>query len=231
MKANRLVLLAVAGTSVLALSGCAAQSGTSAAQVGKDTVSTSDVSFLTRMQCDALDRAAKDPAQASQVQLLPTRLVQADMVNALVQADLNHQLALKLGTGYDRATYRSVMDQFEPVVQKAPAADQARFRDLVGSFYRGQLQVYEIATKVLAAQGVTQATQQQLQGAIASLQDAFRSRTTVKINPVYGADKSGAAGAIDPSLSVAVSSFAKQAAAATPPAAYLASLPADQKCG
>ncbi len=230
MKANRLVLLAVAGTSLLALSGCA-QSGTSAAQVGADTVSTSDVSFLTRMQCEALDRAAKDPAQASQVQVLPTRLVQADMVNALVQADLNHQLALKLGTAYDRATYRSVMDQFEPVVLKAPAADQARFRDLVGSFYRGQLQVYAIATRVLTAQGVAQPTQQQLQAAVGALQDAYRTRTTVKIDPVYGADKKGAAGAIDPSLSVAVSSFAKQSSATNPPASYLASLPANQKCG
>jgi ABC-type sugar transport system substrate-binding protein len=119
LKANRLVLLAVAGASMLSLSGCA-QSGSSAAQIGNVTLSTSDVSFLTRMQCQALDRAAKDPAQAAQVQVLPTRLVQADMVNALVQAELNHQLALKLGTAYDRATYRSVMDQFEPVVLKAP---------------------------------------------------------------------------------------------------------------
>ncbi|MCW2756039.1 MAG: hypothetical protein JWQ32_3450 [Marmoricola sp.] len=230
MKAKRLVLLAVASSSVLTLSGCA-QSGSSAAQVGGDTVSTSDVSFLTRMQCDALDRAAKDPAQASQVQALPTRLVQADMVNALVQAQLNHQLALKLGTAYDRATYRSVMDQFEPVVLKAPAADQARFRDLVGSFYRGQLQVYAIATRLLAAQGLTQPTQNQLQSAVGSLQDAMRKKTSVKINPVYGPDKNGAAGAVDPSLSVAVSSFAKQSSAATPPASYIASLPSNQKCG
>ncbi|MCW2854399.1 MAG: hypothetical protein JWR52_14 [Marmoricola sp.] len=230
MKANRLVLLAVASASILTLSGCA-QSGTSAAQVGSDTVSTSDVSFLTRMQCDALDRAAKDPASASQVQTEPTRLVQADMVNALVQAQLNHQLALKLGTDYDRTTYRSVMDQFEPVVLKAPAADQARFRNLVGSFYRGQLQVYAIATKLLAAQGLTQPTQTQLQSAVGSLQDAMRKKTPVKINPVYGPDKNGAAGAVDPSLSVAVSSFAKQSSAATPPASYVASLPGNQKCG
>lgn len=230
MKPNRLVLLATAGASMLVLSGCA-QSGTSAAQVGAVTVSTSDVTFLTRMQCDALNQAAKDPAQASQVQTLPTRLVQADMVNALVQAQLNHQLALQKGAAYDQTTFRSVMSQFEPVVQKAAKADQARFRSLVASFYRGQLQVYAIAAKELAAQGLTQPTQIQLSAAVASLQDSFRKKTGVTINPQYGPDKKGAAGAVDPSLSVAVSSFAKQSSSATPPPSYLAGLPSDEKCG
>ncbi len=230
MKANRLVLLAVAGVATLSLSGCS-ESGGNAAEVGDDVVSTSDVSFLTRMQCDALDSAAKDPAQAAQVQTTSTRLVRAQMVNALVQSTLNAQLADKEGADYDRATYRQVMDQFEPAVQAAPAEDQDRFRDLVGQFYQGQLEIFALAQRELSGQGVQEPTDAQMEATVGALQDQYRKSVTVKINPVYGPDASGVAGVTDPSLSVPVSSFAKQASSSSPAPEFVATLPANLRCG
>jgi peptidyl-prolyl cis-trans isomerase SurA len=229
VKANRLVLLAVAGTSVLALTGCT-QSPTVAARVGDETVSTSDVDFLTRMQCDTLDRAAADPqqAQAGNVQTVPKAQVRTGMVNTLVQTAINRQLAAKQHLGYDRTTLREVMDQFEQVVQTVPAKDRDRFRTMVEDVYRGQLQVYTLAQDELAKLANTQPTQAEVDNAVTAIQERYRKTIDVEVNPVYGA---GASGVSDPSLSVAVSPFAKQAGSARPDATWVTSLPPNQRCG
>jgi len=232
VKANRLVLLAVAGVSVLSLSGCA-QTGNVAARVGDRTVPTSDVDFLARMQCDSLDKAANDPAQAAQggVQMVPTSQVRTSMVNTLVQAELDRQLAAKEHLSYDTTTLRNAMAQFQSVLSSVPAADRDRFRGMVEDIYRGQLQLYTLAQRQLADQGVTKPTQDQVNQAIASIQEKYRKSVDVKVNPLYGADDSGMAGSVDPSLSRPVSSFAKQSTSSRPDARWVGQLPADQRCG
>jgi hypothetical protein len=230
VKVMRLVAVAVAGVATLSLSGCSGTEGGRAAQVGDATVSTSDVDFLTQMQCDALDNAAKNPAQG-QAQTVPTRQVRADMVNALVLSEVNAQLAAEGNASYDKATYRQVMDQFESAVQAAPAEDQDRFRDLVGGFYKGQLQVLALAQEQLASAGVTKPNDDEVAQAVASLQGDYRKGLDISVDPVYGPDAEGNAGVEDPSLSRAVSPFAKQAASAKPTPTWVADLPASQRCG
>jgi hypothetical protein len=235
--AHRLVLLAVAGTSMLALTGCT-QSGNVAARVGDTTVPTSEVDFLTRMQCDSLDKAAENPQQGQAAQTVPTSQIRTNMVNALIQSELNRRLAASKDLSYDTATLRSVMQQFETTVKDVPKKDQDRFRDLVEDVYRGQLQVYTLAQNELGGS----ATQDQVQQAVAKIQDEFRKSVDVDVNPEYGADADGVAGSVDPSLSRAVSSFAKQSRSAPPDQstdpdvsaryeAWVGKLPADQKCG
>jgi hypothetical protein len=229
VKANRLVLLAVAGA-MLALTGCT-QSGNVAAQVGDTTVSTSEVDFLTRIQCGSLDKAAEDPQQGQPVQTVPTSLIRAGMVNTLVQAELNRQFAAREDLTYDRDTLRSVMGQFEATVDQVPEADQDRFREIVEGVYRGQLQIYGLAEYELNAQGVDDPEQAQVEEFVAKIQDDFRKSVDVEVNPEYGADADGVAGTVDPSLSLAVSSFAKQGRAAQPEPDWVNDLPADQRCG
>jgi len=231
VKANRLVLLAVAGTSMLALTGCT-QSGNVAARVGDTTVSTSEVDFLTRMQCDALDKAAEDPSQSQGgAQMVPVAQIRTGMVNTLVESELNRQLARQRHLAYDKTTLRSVMDQFESVVKQAPAKDRDRFRSMVEDVYRGQLQVYTLAQADLAQAGVSKPTQDQVDQAVSKIQADFRKNVDVKVNPQYGADTDGVAGAVDPSLSLAVSSDAKQTRSTRPDPTWIAKLPADQRCG
>src|SRR5689334_3244052 len=152
------------------------------------------------------------------------------MVNALVQQQLNTELAKEQGVTYDRATYRQVMDQFEQTVKQAPAKDQARFRELVGGLYQGQLEVYAIAADQLAAQGVTKPTQDQIETLVTKLQDDFRAKAKISFDPVFGAGKSGVAGSEDNSLSKAVSSFAKASVAGTEDPTWAGKLPTNQKC-
>jgi hypothetical protein len=229
---NRLVLLAVAGTSLLALTGCT-QTGNVAARVGDATVPTSEVDFLARMQCDTLDKAAAEPAQAQQgsVQMVPTSQIRTTMLNTLVQAELNRQIAARDDLSYDSATLRNVMVQFESVVKQVPRADQSRFREVVEDIYRGQLQVYSKAQSELASEGTEEPSQDQVDQAIAAIQAKYRKSVGVDVNPVYGADADGVAGAADPSLSRAVSSFARNSRSAQPDTAWVGKLPADQRCG
>ena len=104
-------------------------------------------------------------------------------------------------------------------------------RDLVGSFYRGQLQVYALATAKLAAGGLAEPTQEIVDEAVNALQADFRKTADVTVNPVYGADDSGVAGTTDPSLSKAVSDYAKDAVSDTPSGPFVDALPAGARCG
>jgi hypothetical protein len=230
VKANRLVLLAVTGTAMLALTGCT-QTGNVAARVGDVTVPTSDVDFLTRMQCDTLDKASADASQAGGAQMVATAQIRTGMVNTLIQSELNRQLAARDHLGYDQATLRSVMQQFESVVSNVPSKDRSRFRDKVEDVYRGQLQVYTLAQSQLATQGVATPSQDQVDQAVAAIQDKFRKTVDIKVNPQYGANDSGVAGSVDPSLSLAVSSFAKASRSSQPDATWVSKLPDDQRCG
>jgi hypothetical protein len=226
VKANRLVLLAVAGVSTLALSGCA-QSGNVAARVGDTTVTMSDVDLLTDQQCDDLDRAAKDPAQAGQTQAVPKATLRAFILNALVDAEVNRQAAASEHLTYDKAALSSAMQRYESSIVKAPAGDRDRYRDLLERVLRGRLQAYDRVRDQLGSQSDNTAVDQ----AITDFETDMRKTVDVKVNPQLGADADGVAGAVDPSLSRAVSSFAKQSTSAQPDAAWVGKLPDAQRCG
>jgi hypothetical protein len=233
VKANRLVLLAVGGASMLALSGCA-QSGNVAASVGDTTVPTSDVDFLTNLQCGILDKAAAK--NLGQVTAVPVSRVRNQWVNALVEAELNRQLAAREDLSYDKATLRSAMDQFEPTLAQAPAKDRSRARDMIEDIYRGQLEVVALAERELSRQGVSEPSDDQIRQAVTKILDAYRKKVDVDINPQYGPGADGIAGSEDASLSRAVSSFAKHArdgssSTTDPDATWVSGLPADQRCG
>jgi hypothetical protein len=232
VKANRLVLLAVGGASVLALSGCA-RSGDVAARVGDTTVSTSDVDLLTKVQCDSLDKEAKNPTQAGQVQPVARATLRTIMVNALVDAEVNRQVASREHLTYDKAQLASAVQRYESTVGNAPAGDRDRYRELIGTILRGQLQAIGQIKDQFTGQ---QPTNDEVQKAIADFEAKMRKRVDIDVNPQYGPDKDGVAGSVDPSLSLAVSSFAKHSrdalsATAQTDATWVNDLPADQRCG
>jgi len=229
VKANRLVLLA-AGTAMLALTGCAPTANV-AARVGDATVTTAEVDFLSRMRCIGLDKTAEDPSQAGNAQMAATAQIRTGMVNTLVQSELNRQLAARDHLTYDKATLRSVLQQYATLVEQVPAEDRDEFSEVLEGIFRGQLEVYTLAQSQFASQGVVNPTQDQVDQAVAAIQDKFRKTVDIEVNPQYGADDTGVAGAVDPSLSLAVSSFAKSSVSATPDATWVSKLPADQRCG
>lgn len=217
---RRAALLVV--VAALALTGCA-RSGQVAATVGDKTIKTSEVDFLTRMQCKAA-AATGQAAAASKAR------VRTDMVNVLVEDEILQAAAADGDGSYDRSTYASVMQQYAPLVDAVPAKDRDRFREFLGGYFRHQLQVREIAARKLSSQGVQNPSEEELAPAVQEIVKRYHDKLHPEINPQFGPDKDGVAGNADSSLSKAVSSFAKQSLKPEPAGSWVSSLPARQRC-
>ena len=109
--------------------------------------------------------------------------------------------------------------------------DRDRFRDMVEDVYRGQLQVYSLAQQQLLAEGKDNPNQTDVDQAISAIEEKYRKTVPVDVNPQYGPDADGVAGKADPSLSLAVSSFAKASRSSQPQSSWIAKLPDNQRCG
>lgn len=227
MKANRLVLLALAGAAAFALTGC--DTGNKAAEVNGTVITTGDVDFATRANCDLYDAANEGGEQG--VQAAPRRAIRASMVGTLIQTELAEQYAAENGVKeFDTATLQQRMSGYEAAAQGLSEEDRERFGELLERVNRAELLVVSTVQKKLVAGGV-EATPEQLQEAITADFGAFVQKADVEVNPVYGADESNQPGAIDPSLSQAVSDFAKQSSAVQPDAIFVDRLPDSQRCG
>ena len=64
-----------------------------------------------------------------------------------------------------------------------------------------------------------------------AVQEDFRKSIDIEINPVYGPGPGDVAGVVDPSLSLAVSDFAKDSSTAPPAPTFIARLPKNLRCG
>jgi hypothetical protein len=93
-----------------------------------------------------------------------------------------------------------------------------------------------LAQRNLASQGVSEPTEDDIRQAVTKAVDDFRKKVDIEVNPAYGPDADDVAGGVDPSLSLAVSSFAKGSrdglsTTADPDASWVGDLPDDQRCG
>lgn len=230
MKAHRLVLAAAAGASVLALTGCA-PTGDVAAEVGKTKISSSDVDFLAKVYCAESNKAAAAGGDASQAQPVTKQSLRASMLTTLLQTEIEAQLGDAAKVPVDQASVTQQLAQYDGVFKATSAADQKRYLGLYRKLFEASSQFQALVTaQATAASPGTQPTTEQLQAVAAQDIAAFVSKTHLEIDPVYGVDKK-LIGSSDPSLSVPVSSFAKKATATQPDAAWIGSLPKNQRCG
>lgn len=210
----------------LALSGCS-QGGGVAARVDGTVIPMSDVDLLTRVQCDSMAAQRGMPGAS----VVPISQVRAQAVNALVEAEINRQLGESLKPAYDTEQYRASLDQLESALGSVEAKDRDATRELITRFYRGQFQLMALAEAELADKGVSKPNDDELRNAEAALQSRFRKGADIRVDPSFGPDSTGVAGQQDPSISVPVSSFAKQAASQSPKPSWVMDLPAGQQCG
>lgn len=231
MKANRLVLLAVAGVSVLSLATGCAPAGDVAVKVGDASVAKSDVEFLTRLQCDGIAKAAQDPAQGGQAQKYPLQLVRGSMVTLLAETEVDKQLVARDNIAADPSLIKTQMSQYDGMFALAPKADQRRYRQMFEAYFTARYQLLQLAVKELAKQGVVQPVEQQVQATAIDLRDKYFKSIKVEVDPAYGV-KSDLSGALaDSSLSIPRSVFAKQSVAEQPDQGFVDALPAKQRCG
>ncbi|MCZ4500465.1 MAG: hypothetical protein JWQ74_3020 [Marmoricola sp.] len=228
MKANRLTLAAVAGVSVLALTGCA-PTGDVAAKIGGATIRSTDVDFLAGVYCAESNKAAA--GGTSQAQPVTKQAVRASMLTMLLETQIESQLGRAAQVPVDQASVTQQLAQYEGTFAATSAADQKRYLALFRKLYEARTQFQALVNAQAAAAGAgDKPSDEQLQAIAAQDFSTFVAKKHVEIDPVYGVDKK-LVGNIDPSLSVALSSFSKKATAAQPDTAWVGALPKNQRCG
>jgi hypothetical protein len=232
VKANRLVRLAAAGASAVALTSAlaaCAPTGDVALKVGKVEYTTADVDLLTKFECTI----AKDPSAGAGV--LSRQSARAFMATVLVGSALDNQIGAKFKVKATAADAASTMEQLDPFIDKAAKGeDRKRLREIIENSIIGQVAVSTIVQQTLGAslgQMDQDQGQQAIQQGVAALRADSVKDIDIDVDPVFGLSDDGLEPAkADPSLSLALSSFAKSATATEVDQAWLDKLPANQRC-
>ncbi len=219
------VLLAAAA---LVTSGCAAQPG-SAAVVGPDRIAASQVDDVAGALCAAQSGSAQ---QSAQPQELASRAARQGALDVLINGALSRQFGASRGLAPDQEQVSSALAANQQTIDALPAASRAVFRDTLRGYAEGQLMLVQVGKEELAKRGVANATDQQAIAAGTQLRNAWVAKNvSVKVDPRFGRFVKGALRAGNGSLSTPVSADAVNGAKAQPPASWVSSLPASQKCG
>ena len=219
------VLLAAAA---LVTSGCAAQPG-SAAVVGSDRIAASQLDDVAGALCAAQSGSAQ---QSAQPQELVSRAARQGALDVLINGALSRQFGASRGVAPDQEQISSALAANQQTIDSIPAASRSVFRDTLRGYAEGQLMLVEIGKAELAKRGTANATDQQAIAAGTQLRNAWVAKhVSVKVDPRYGHFVKGALRAGSGSLSTPVSAAAVNGAKAQPPASWVSSLPASQKCG
>lgn len=228
MWVNRLALLAGAAATAIALTGCT-PTGDTAIKVGRTSYTGSDVDLLTKFECTI----ATDPAAGAAP--LSRQAARGFMASVLVASAIDHEISVKAKVQPTSGDVASTMAQLDPYIDKAAKGkDRTRLRELVETSVLGQVAVGTIVQQTLAQQlsqmDQTQA-QQVVSDGIKQIRASEAKKAKIEVDPVFGLSADGLEpGGSDPSLSTALSSFAKSAASQQPDQAWLDKLPANQKC-
>lgn len=223
MKAKR--LLPVAALSLLVLSGCA-QDPNVAARVQGQAISDHEVDVLSTALC--AERSGSSGAA-------PTSLasVRSSALAALIDSHVDADLAKKNGLTYEPLTLAKQMQQLDTLIAKLPSGDQKLGTTLITDLLRGQLQLQQAVVRQLESSG-QQPTDQNVAAGVQQLESQHVATLSVKVNPRYDFSATSASGDGSQSVSEAVSSEAKSAIGVLQgktETAYVAGLPAAQKCG
>ena len=221
---TRVVPLGLAA--LLLITGCDQSTGT-AARVGSDTISTRDVDLVSKALCE--ERTSQQSAQNDA--RISLALVHKQALTALVDAELSQQYGDKQHAFYDKATLNQQVASIKALIDKLPARDRARTRDLITGIFRGRLMLTQIGQQQLALTGQRATTQDQALTAGLKARAAYDKKTKVELNPRYETDGPGKGGAGSQSLSKSVSTYAKDGSASSQDPTWTAGLPANLRCG
>lgn len=235
MKSSRLTVLAVTGVALFSFSGCA-QTGDVAIKVDDTTYSAKDVDLFTDFQCDYFEDAGRNPEAAGQLPQISRAQARSQVATFLVSTALDARIAEKADAKADPDQVKQTMDSLAPVIKKsAKGEDRERLTSLISEYLDAQLAIQaaivaQIGETTLQQLGQEQANQV-LTDALNTAQAAAAKASDIDIDPVYGLSDDGLQVADDPSLSVRVTKFAKDASAAQATETFLGDLPSSQRCG
>ena len=222
-----LVALLAMGTALL-LSGCGNVPPGTAAVVDGTKISRSDVTELAKAQCAAITEAAKSGQEQSQA--TPRKQVVQQALTLLMDIELSLQYGETEDVAPRPEQVAATYAQIDPLIKTLPD----KYQDFMQSVFQRWAQGRDILTQV----GEKKTGQQpDANNAEALLEAGYQERepwvqkVDIETDPRYGPAGIGWPGGADPSVSKASSDFAKDATKAQPDAAWVSTLPSDQKCG
>lgn len=195
-----------------------------AARVGGETISSADVDTLTKAECTLAGMVGQ------QATAQPVRQRRTAALGQLIDLEI-FQLAAQEGGDYDKAAYAGELARLRQEIAVLPGDVRERTEEIYADYIKGILQLREASLASLAAQGIRQPDQAQLEAELQARYAAAREGVEIEINPAYSPDGRGIPGSQDGSLSVAVSDYAKQAGAAQPDPEYVGGLAPKLLCG
>lgn len=219
-----LVLATVAGC---ALSGCANSPG-SAAVVGSERISNGRLEDVAGAFCSLATSSAQAQQQPREQD---SRTAQLQALGVLIDDSLSRQFAATEGVEPDQEQVSAFIAGRKATLDALPARERSVFRATLTEYAEAQLSLIEVGRRELIDAGTARPTQEQALTEATRLRSAWVAENAdVSVDPRYGSYVKGALQPANGSLSVAVSKDAVAGAAATPAAAWVASLPTNQKC-
>ena len=228
MRNRRLALAAATVTGLLALSGCGDSRPPGAASVVNDhTITTQEVNDLAAAQCAGVQAASKQ----GQGQAVPRKQLTQRALGLLIDIRLNLDYGASLGLHPRPGPAAADYAQVEQLINALPAKYHSELSKIFHDWARGRDMVEQVGEASTGTTATAANGEQVLNAGYAKREVWLKKHATINTDPVYAPGKVGWPGEGDSSVSKPVSSFAKSASKAQPSAAFVAGLPAGQRCG
>ncbi len=228
MRTRRLALAAAAVTGLLALTGCGDSRPPGAASVvNGHTITHQEVDDLADAQCAGVQEASKQ----GQGQAVPRKQLTQRALGLLIDIRLNLDYGASLGLHPRQEAVISDYAQVEQLIAALPAKYHAYLSDVFHDWARGRDMVEQVGEAATGTTSNASNADQVLNAGYAKREVWLKKDGHINTDPVYAPGKVGWPGEGDSSVSKPVSSFATSASKAQPSAAFVAGLPAGQRCG
>lgn len=209
------------------LSGCGAHPG-AAAVVGSERISDARVDDVATALCAA---QAGSSQAGQQPQGLASRAARQGALDVLINSTLSQQYGRSEGVEPDQEQVSAALAANAQSIAALPAEHRQVFEDTLRTFAEGQLMLIDVGRRELAKTGQRSATQEQAVSEGTKLRNAWAKKfVDVAVDPRFGEYSRNALLAKSGSLSVAASKNATAGGSPNPSPAWVASLPASQKC-
>jgi hypothetical protein len=223
-----LVALAALGAA-LTLGGCGSLPPGAAAVVDGTTIKHSEVTDLAEAQCAGIKQAAR--TGQAQEQVTPRKQLVQQALSLLMDVELSLKYAESVDVSPRPRQVAATYAQIEPLIETLPE----QHRDYTSEVFRHWAEARDVLTQIgmrATGQQDTPANSQNLINAGYERREPWLEKVEIHTDPRYG-PAAGVAwpGGGDPSVSKAVSKYAKDADKDQPGQAFLSALPASQKCG
>lgn len=213
-------LMVVAAVAALALTACSSGRPGAAAIVDGKTISVSSADQFASALCVALGGQPSGQMATKQMRITAMQI--------MITAEASNEYGKAQGATYDPTQLNNAITQNQALFDLVDPSYRSTFAGLVESYMRGQMMMADLGRKVLTSQGQTSVDDQTaLNAGMKLLAD---KGPKIQLDPRFGKMSNGQIALASGSLSVPVSDTAVNGNNIND-AAWIASLPAFQKCG